>query len=96
MASLLYRAIQLGRVREGSERYLWMQMSAYKRREPPELDFPKEEATLWRDIFNLYFDEFGYSNAQFAELLAFDENNLKEFYQVAPSGGRLRIMRLVK
>src|SRR5260370_10566357 len=57
VASLLYRAKQLGFVNDNQTRYLLQQFTAHKirMREPPELDFPSEKPTTMPKVLLLPF-----------------------------------------
>jgi Zn-dependent peptidase ImmA (M78 family)/transcriptional regulator with XRE-family HTH domain len=63
MQSILYRAQELGYVSDRQAKYLWMQFNAHKirLREPPELDFAREEPTLLSKLLTLHFENLGYT-----------------------------------
>jgi Zn-dependent peptidase ImmA (M78 family)/transcriptional regulator with XRE-family HTH domain len=87
MAALLYRAEDLATISKGTARYLWSQLSPYKRREPPELDIPVEEPKLFADILKLHREHFQYSLDQLASLLMMLPDEVQAKYKLAPSHG---------
>jgi Zn-dependent peptidase ImmA (M78 family)/DNA-binding XRE family transcriptional regulator len=92
MAALITHATRLETVTERQARYLWMQMSraGFRQREPLELDFPKEEPRLLRELFNHHRDEFGYSISDLSAWFSIHERELVENYPVTPSSNEAR------
>lgn len=87
MAALLYCAGELGAVTERQRRYLYMKMGAmgFKRREPPELDIPKEQPTLLEEIVEMHQTDLGYSVSELADLLALTPDELVSLYTIRQS-----------
>jgi Zn-dependent peptidase ImmA (M78 family)/transcriptional regulator with XRE-family HTH domain len=82
MSSLLMRARTLGLLAYNQERYLWQQFSMAKirLREPPELDFPHETATVLPDLIEAHIRQLGYSIADLAGLLHVQPPELASLY----------------
>jgi plasmid maintenance system antidote protein VapI len=72
-------------------------MGKMRLREPPELDFPVEEAAIISRMLRLHLDTFGYSANDLARLLHVYERQLNEFYDLSAKptvqGMRLRLVR---
>jgi len=68
MQALLFRASDLGFLSENQKNYLLKQFNQLKirRREPPELDFPKEKPKLMRDLITKYKNVHKYSAKELA------------------------------
>jgi Zn-dependent peptidase ImmA (M78 family)/transcriptional regulator with XRE-family HTH domain len=82
MASLLYRAGDLGLLNRNQSEYLWKQISAlgWRLREPQETDFPPEEPTVFPRIIRLHFDGLGYSLNDLAKALRASLNDARRLY----------------
>jgi len=82
MASLLMRARSLDLLAYNQERYLWQQFSMAKirQREPPELDFPAETATVLPDLLEAHIRQLGYSISDLASLLHVQPPELASLY----------------
>lgn len=82
MASLLMRARSLDLLAYNQERYLWQQFSIAKIRqgEPPELDFPSEEATVLPDLIEAHVRQLGYSVSDLAGMLHLNPSELSLLY----------------
>lgn len=82
MSSLLMRARSLELIAYNQERYLWQQFSMAKirLREPPELDFAKETATVLPDLIAAHISQLGYSIAELASLLHVWQQELASLY----------------
>jgi Zn-dependent peptidase ImmA (M78 family)/transcriptional regulator with XRE-family HTH domain len=99
MQALLYRAQSLGLIEKEQASWLWRKfaMDRMRLREPPETDFPTEQPAVIGRMVRLHLDTFGYSTADFANLLHVHEKHLGEFYDLAAKpavpGMRLRIVR---
>jgi Zn-dependent peptidase ImmA (M78 family)/DNA-binding XRE family transcriptional regulator len=91
MAALLQHAARLETITAGQARYLWMQMSraGYRRREPAELDFAKEEPRALRLLFDLH-REFGYSISDLSEWFSIYERELIATYPINPDAAEVR------
>lgn len=99
MASLLMRARSLGLLAYNQERYLWQQFSMAKIRqsEPPELDFPREKASVLPDLIEAHIRQLGYSIADLASMLHLQPAELNRLYglsiAVQPARPQLRIVK---
>ncbi|MCC7303091.1 MAG: ImmA/IrrE family metallo-endopeptidase [Bacteroidia bacterium] len=78
MISLLYRAADLGFLTENQKKYLLSQFNQLKirRREPIELDFPKEKSLLMRDLITKYKNVHKFTSKELAASLHLE---LEEF-----------------
>ena len=101
MASLLMRARSLNLLAYNQERYLWQQFSIAKirQREPAELDFPVEIASVLPDLFDAHIRELGYSITDLADMLHVQPPELASLYglTITPAqearGPHLRIVK---
>jgi len=99
MAALLMRARSLGLLAYNQERYLWQQFSMAKIRqsEPPELDFPREEATVLPELIEAHIRQLGYSVADLASMLHLQPAELSKLYGLSittqPAAPYLRIIK---
>jgi Zn-dependent peptidase ImmA (M78 family) len=68
MAALLVRAERIGTISHRKYRSLWTKMgkAGYRKREPAELDIPKEEPKLESRLIELHLNELGYSVEELA------------------------------
>jgi len=57
-----------------------MTAAGYHKREPKELDIPREEPTLYPGIIDLHRKELGYTKAELAELLLLNEADVQALY----------------
>ncbi|MBA3966663.1 MAG: ImmA/IrrE family metallo-endopeptidase [Nitrospirales bacterium] len=96
MQALLYRAQYLGLIGKSQASYLWSQFNFHriKFREPIELDFPMERPGVISQMISLHLNSFGYSMQEFAQILIFNANRLKQYYDLkdtdkSPSGPNL-------
>ncbi len=98
MAALLKRAQDLKILPGTRARYLWMRLSkaGYRRREPPELDPPRETPALLGELIELHLKDFGYSPAQLAQLMALHEEHLPRWYDVPALGSPSRTFRVIR
>ncbi|MCZ6701892.1 MAG: ImmA/IrrE family metallo-endopeptidase [Ignavibacteria bacterium] len=82
MGAIIERAYALQTITDRQRRYLWTQMAklGYKRREPPELDFPIEKPSLLYDLIKLHSDKLDYSEAELCKLLCLWSDEFKELY----------------
>ncbi len=98
MQALLMRATSLECLSKNQAKYLWKQISArrLRLREPPELDFPKEEQTVIKSIVRMHIDVMGYSHSELAKLLHIHESGLLEMYPIDdpdPKRSRVTILQ---
>lgn len=98
MASLLFRAHYLGVITQRHYRYLWTQISkyGYKRREPIELDIPKEKPSLMDEIIKLHMDELGYSISDLSKLVLLYEDEFLNLYTQNNTLGDKKHLRVVQ
>jgi Zn-dependent peptidase ImmA (M78 family)/DNA-binding XRE family transcriptional regulator len=84
MASLVFAAERAGKLTTAQKNYLWQQFSMAKirGREPPELDFPREEPTILSTLLRMHLDNLGYSVADLARVLSMKVEELPEFYDL--------------
>lgn len=84
MQALLVTAHRVGAVTPNQARYLWMQMSAagYRLREPPEIDFEPEKATVMRDVVRLHLESLGYSLSDLANAVHLSEAEFAWMYDL--------------
>ncbi len=85
MQALLYRAGKLGLVDANQSRYLWQKISAngWKTREPPELDFAREEPIVLPSIIQAHLGELGYSLPDLSKMLRLHESDIVAMYSAA-------------
>lgn len=99
MASLLMRARSLGLLAYNQERYLWQQFSTAKIRqgEPPELDFPREQATVLSELVEAHIRQLGYSIADLASMLHAQPEEISRLYGVSVATAQpVPYLRIVK
>lgn len=82
MIALLYRATDLGFLTDNQKRYLVQQFNQMKirRREPPELDFPKEQPKLLRDLITKYKTAHKFSVKELAQSLHLEQEEFMQRY----------------
>jgi Zn-dependent peptidase ImmA (M78 family)/plasmid maintenance system antidote protein VapI len=82
MISLLYRADDLGLITANQKRYLIQQFNEQniRRREPIELDVPKENATLFKKLIKQYIYEYEISIVQMADIFAICLEDFFDYY----------------
>jgi Zn-dependent peptidase ImmA (M78 family)/transcriptional regulator with XRE-family HTH domain len=82
MISLLYRADDLGLITANQKRYLIQQFNQQniRRREPIELDVPKENATLLKKLIKQYISEYEISIHQMAAVFAIPLEDYFNYY----------------
>ena len=82
MASLIMRASNLNKISERQKRYLWMQMGklGYRRREPEELDIPKESSSLIDEIISLHISELGYNIEELSKSVTLFQDEFRSKY----------------
>lgn len=86
MAALLERARSLGLIAPVRHRTLWMQMSkaGYKRREPRELDIPREQPTLLKSLIDFHREHLKYLPGDMADLLHMTVAEFQDTYLERP------------
>jgi Zn-dependent peptidase ImmA (M78 family)/transcriptional regulator with XRE-family HTH domain len=82
MISLLYRADDLGLLTSNQKRYLIQQFNGQKirRREPMELDVPKECPTLLRSLIKKYVTEYEIGISQMAAIFSIPLEDFLDYY----------------
>jgi Zn-dependent peptidase ImmA (M78 family) len=82
MQSLLMAITPVANLTPNQTQYLWKQISArgYRLREPPELDFPKEEPTIIDSVIGVHRDGLGYSIETLGQLLNEKSDKLPALY----------------
>ena len=82
MASLIKRATNLGTITDRQARYLWMKMAklGYTRREPAELDPPKETPALLSDLITLHTNNLAYTDEQLSSMLGLTADECARLY----------------
>ena len=70
MAFLLKRAQDVQAISDGAAKYMWIQFSkaGYKKREPAELDIPREVPTTLRSLIDAHAEDLGYTTENFSEM----------------------------
>lgn len=94
MASLIYRAADLGCIDHYKADYLWRQMSTrgFRLREPQMLDFEREKTSVINALVEHTVSEMGYSADELTELLHLHYDELATMYQLEKQVG-LRIVK---
>lgn len=89
MAALLYRAGTVGAITDNQSHYLWRQMSrlGYRRKEPPELDFPAEEPSVLPEIIRIHLEELGYDLGDLSRILHVYEDDLRRIHPIPGKAG---------
>jgi Zn-dependent peptidase ImmA (M78 family)/transcriptional regulator with XRE-family HTH domain len=84
MQSLLMAITEAAPLTANQSQYLWKQISArgYRLREPPELDFPHEKATVLNSLLRVHRDGLGYSIEDLAAFLNVHQAELAELYSL--------------
>jgi Zn-dependent peptidase ImmA (M78 family)/transcriptional regulator with XRE-family HTH domain len=104
MQALLYHAQALGYISKTQAERLWRQFNKYKikMREPAELDFPPEQPSLLPRLLGVHLNDFRYSIADLAQILATSQADVAALYnlnvvslQTPPLGQSPRILRVV-
>ena len=92
MGALITRASRLDLIAPRQARYLWMQMgrAGYREREPAELDFPREEPRILKELFEIHRDALGYSLEDLASLFAIHPEEITRTYSVEPTSTEAR------
>ena len=98
IASLLYKAGANGLLSGNQSGYLWRQLSArgWKKREPDETQFPPENPQLYEQILALHENDLGYAVSDFASMLNFSVEDVRDIYGVKGSDGVRRQLRVLQ
>lgn len=82
MQALLFRSADLNFLTDNQKRYLLQQFNTLKirRREPPELDFPKEKPKLLRDLITKYKNAHKFSARELAQSLHLEQEEFMSRY----------------
>jgi Zn-dependent peptidase ImmA (M78 family) len=93
MASLAYRAKQLGIIENGKFVSLYVQLGqhGYRKKEPNMGVFP-ESPTLVRQIIELHLTKLDYSEADLAHLMCLNLKEFKSFYDLHKPKSTLKIL----
>ncbi len=83
MASLIYRAQQLGKLTKQEAQRLYISMGAhgYRTREPAELDIPLEQPRTHADLLTFHTKSLGYSREELQRLLRIGERDFDRLYR---------------
>lgn len=97
MAALLYRAKAIGAITPSQSGYLWRQMSSmgFRRAEPPELDFPAEEAGVLPEMIRIHLDELGYGIDELCSILHAQEEDVRRMH-LLPSPKARSHLRIIQ
>lgn len=96
VASLLFNAGQSKLITDNQSSYLWRQLSArgWRKTEPEETQFPREETRLFDQIIALHKDGLNYSQWDFAQMLRLDASEVAHLYGVeAKDRPKLRLVK---
>ncbi|WP_400768746.1 helix-turn-helix domain-containing protein [Methylosinus sporium] len=101
MGSLVFAAERAGQINKAQKTYLWKQFSFQniRLREPPELDFPREQPKILSDLLSLHMNELGYSITDLADVMHMHEDEVAQIYSIQLPGkdqGRSGHLRIVK
>jgi Zn-dependent peptidase ImmA (M78 family)/DNA-binding XRE family transcriptional regulator len=93
MGALIKRAMVLGLLTTNQYQNLWKKMSSYgyKLREPEELDFPKEQPLLLREVIDAHIEELMYTETELSQLLCLTSADMGKRY--FPYRSRLKIVK---
>lgn len=94
MAALLMRAKGLGKLNQYQSEYLWREMSkrGYRLREPPEVDFNKEQPTVIDALMRNMTDELEYGERELESILHLQYDELAQLYGLRRTTG-LRVVK---
>lgn len=94
MASMIYRASELGRIDRYKAEYLWRQMASkgYRTREPQAVDFEPEQTSLIDALVENLITHMGYNANELVKVLHLHYDELAEMYALERENG----LRLVK
>ncbi len=88
MAALLMAASRVGAIDDGRSKYLWKLMSVkgFRTKEPPELDFDREQPTVLANMVAIHVGALGYSREELAAVLHCTLDELDALYGVRAVG----------
>lgn len=94
MGALIVRAKTIGKIDQGTYSWLWRQMAikGYRTKEPANLDFPPEEASLAAALISNLTDNMGYTSQDLEQTLHLKYSELASMYDLRQPAG----LRLVK
>lgn len=94
MASIVFRAHELGRITDNQYRYLFYQLGAggMRKNEPPELAIPKETPTTHTELIDYFRSSLGYSVKELMDLLRLNERDFSRQYIAFPPASHLRLV----
>ncbi|MFA1684256.1 helix-turn-helix domain-containing protein [Achromobacter dolens] len=94
MASLVYRARELGRITDSQFKYLFYQLSAsgMRTQEPSELAIPKEQPTTHAALVDYFRLNLGYSIQELMELFRLNERDFSRHYVPTEPVSHLRLV----
>jgi Zn-dependent peptidase ImmA (M78 family) len=94
MAALLSRARDLGIITENQFVYQRIQLheKGYLRREPPELDIPREQPSLLSEVIKAHVQQLGYSHSDVARLVNMEVPEFHSNYQLDDGRSGLRVV----
>lgn len=95
IAALIMKAKALGRITQEQSKNLFIQMARLGIRKNEPAPIARESTTLYPMIVNYFRSDMGFSDEEFAKLVMFNPDRLKELY-VSPDSSekpRLRVVR---
>lgn len=98
MASLIYRASDLGCIDRFKAEYLWRQMATrgFRAREPQMLDFERERTSVIDALVDHTVNEMGYTPEDLTNLLHLHFDELSAMYKLKTPGEKQTGLRVVK
>jgi Zn-dependent peptidase ImmA (M78 family) len=96
MQALLFRAEEIDAISAHQSRYLWQQISVnnMRRREPPRLDFPREEPRLFPKILQVHLAEYNYTVGELAKAVHMKEAEFRRIYNLIDPDESTKIRHL--
>ena len=64
-----------------------MSRLGYRRKEPPELDFPAEEPSVLPEIIRIHLEELGYELGDLSRILHVYEDDLRRIHPIPGKAG---------
>lgn len=95
MASIVYRAHELGKITDNQYRYLFYQLSSagFRTAEPPELEIPVERSNVHSSLIGFFKEDLGYSVDDLKSLFQTSDRDFSRFYEAANGSARLRSVK---
>ncbi len=85
ISALIYRAREIGVISAHQATKLWIDMKEYRKKEPPQFDFAKEQTKLVPDLIAAHTNELGYSMQELAKALRTTPDEFARMHElVAP------------